>query len=59
MGKSKGLLRMEADYEAGLRKYDLRREQINQVISTQTGEFHDKVRKSFMARKQVNDATNR
>ena len=50
---------MEADYEAGLKKFDLRREQINEVISRQTGEFHEKVRRSFVARKQVNDATNR
>ena len=58
VGRSKGLIRMEQDYEAGLKKYDQRREQINQLITTQTGDFHSKVRSSFIARKQVNDATN-
>ena len=49
---------MEEDYEQGLRKYDQRRDEINKLIQTQTGEFHSKIRNDFLARKQRNDMTN-
>ena len=57
LGKRAGLVKMEQDYEEGLKKYDRKTEEIKRLIDTKSGEFHSKVRSSFITRKHVNDNT--
>lgn len=56
--QSERVLRIEDTYHAGVKKYDVRVEEINRLIGEQNEQFHDKIRQEFAARKHTNDITN-
>jgi hypothetical protein len=56
--QSERVLNIEGSYKAGVRRHDLRVEEISRLIDGQNEQFHEKTRGEFAARKHNNDLTN-
>jgi hypothetical protein len=56
--QSERVIKIEDSYKAGVKKYDVKVDEINRLIGEQNEQFHDKIRLEFAARKQNNDTTN-
>ena len=56
--QSERVLKIEDSYKAGLKKHDMRVEEISRLIEDQNEQFREKTRLEFAVRKQNNDITN-
>jgi hypothetical protein len=58
MQQSERIIKIEDAYLTGLKKYDVRVDEINRLIQEQSEDYHSKIRSEFATRKQNNDVTN-